>query len=221
MSPPTVSFDVYSALVDSRRGGTRAFTEVVDAHSWDVDPAVLYDAWDAANKQAHASSGPHFLPFRELATGAMRTTLGDLELNGDPTAITADVLASMRHWPHWPDTPDALASVGADQPVALLTNIDDDLLAVTDVGAAIATRVTSQQARAYKPHRAFYDHARHVLGEDVVHVAASARDVRGSLEAGMRVVRIARPGHRVDPDGPQPTVEIDDLRELPAVLAQV
>jgi FMN phosphatase YigB (HAD superfamily) len=51
-----------------------------------------------------------------------------------------------------------------------------------------------------------------------VHVSASARDTRGALEAGLAVVRVQRPGHRLDPDGPRPRHEIADLSLLPAVL---
>jgi 2-haloacid dehalogenase len=54
-----------------------------------------------------------------------------------------------------------------------------------------------------------------------VHVPASARDTRGALEAGLAVVRVRRPGHRVDPAGPQPEHEVDDLTQVPAVLARV
>jgi hypothetical protein len=54
-----------------------------------------------------------------------------------------------------------------------------------------------------------------------VHVATSARDVRGVIEAGCPMVRLRRPGHRLDPEGPPPTYEIDDVRELPAVLAEM
>ncbi len=52
----------------------------------------------------------------------------------------------------------------------------------------------------------------------MVHIASSARDVRGSLESGIPVVRLARPGHHVDPEGPEPTLQADGIRELPALL---
>jgi 2-haloacid dehalogenase len=51
-----------------------------------------------------------------------------------------------------------------------------------------------------------------------VHVATSGRDVRGALEAGIGVVRLRRPGHTLDPEGPQPEHEAADLRELAALL---
>ncbi len=51
-----------------------------------------------------------------------------------------------------------------------------------------------------------------------VHVPASARDVRGALEAGMDVVRVVRPGHRLDPAGPVPGRVVPDLLALPEAL---
>ncbi|MCU1619113.1 MAG: putative Haloacid dehalogenase, type, partial [Modestobacter sp.] len=72
---------------------------------------------------------------------------------------------------------------------------------------------------AYKPHPELYLRARDA-GVDV-HVPASARDTRGALEAGLAVVRVRRSGHRVDPDGPQPSHEIGELGELPAVLGSL
>jgi len=52
-------------------------------------------------------------------------------------------------------------------------------------------------------------------------VATSARDVRGALEAGIPVVRLRRPGHELDPDGPRPSHEITSTSELPEVLASL
>ena len=75
---------------------------------------------------------------------------------------------------------------------------------------------TSERLRAYKPHPELYLRARDA--GVAVHVPASARDTRGALEAGLAVVRVQRPGHRVDPDGPRPQHEIADLTLLPAVL---
>jgi 2-haloacid dehalogenase len=54
-----------------------------------------------------------------------------------------------------------------------------------------------------------------------VHVAASARDVRGALEAGIttvRLVRLVRRGHAVDAEGPQPSLEVEEAADLPGVL---
>jgi 2-haloacid dehalogenase len=109
--------------------------------------------------------------------------------------------------------------------VGVLSNVDDELFGRTRVAALVESLsdpgavLTSERLRAYKPHPRLYRRAA-AAGVDV-HVPASARDTRGALEAGLAVVRVRRPGHRVDPAGPQPRHEVDDLAQLPAVLARL
>jgi len=217
MPRPTVSFDVYSALIDSRRGAGRTFAEVSSARGWPRDGEELYVGWDARNKALHAQADGSE-SFRTLAARAMAELLTGLDIVDDAAAVTDAVLADVGRWPTWPDVPEALAAVAADHPIALLSNIDDDVLARTRLGFDVARRITSQRAGSFKPARGIYDFARTELGADLVHVPASGRDVSGSLAAGLRVVRVVRPGYTVDPSGPHPEHEIDDLRELPAVL---
>jgi 2-haloacid dehalogenase len=214
---PTVSFDVYSALIDSRRGGGRTFTSVSEARGWPRDGERLYTGWDARNKALHEQADGSE-SFRVLATRAMADVLLELGIEDDAAAVTDAVLADVGSWPTWPDVSEGLAAVAAERPIALLTNIDDDILALTRIGMDVPHRITSQRAGAFKPSRAIYDLARAELGDDLVHVPASGRDVRGSLQAGLRIVRIVRPGHTIDPAGPRPELEVDDLRELPALL---
>lgn len=214
---PTVSFDVFSALLDSRQGAGRTFARVARERGWPHDGEELYVAWDARNKALHASTDGT-VSFRELARRAMADVLATLDAEDDAAAVTDAVLADVGSWPTWPDVPEGLAAVTPRHPVALLSNIDDDVLALTSVGAMVPTWITSERAGSFKPARGIYDHARGVLGQDLVHVPASGRDVRGSLEAGLHVVRVVRPGYAVEPDGPQPSHEVDDLRDLPGVL---
>ncbi|MGH3664559.1 MAG: haloacid dehalogenase [Egibacteraceae bacterium] len=214
-----VSFDVYSALVDSRRGLTAAFAALAGRRGWRPDPHALAQDWDQRNKAAQRDC-LQFRPYRELARTATASLEADLGLAGDPDADTDFLLGTIGDWPTWPDVAEGVAAVAAVAAVALLSNIDDDLLAATRLGARFDAAVTSAQARAYKPRRALYDHARRLLGPTLVHVPASARDTRGALEAGLPVVRVRRPGHHVDPDGPQPAVEVDDLRAVPDALSR-
>jgi 2-haloacid dehalogenase len=216
-----VTFDVFSALLDARTGGTNTFAALCARHGWSEDPAVLYDDWDRRNKGVHRTHRGPFRSFRELATDAMAGLQEARALGGSPASDTAELLAGMAEWPLWPDAEDGLAAVAAQRPIALLSNIDVDLLVRTRAARLVSTHLTSEEARAYKPHRAFYDAARSRFGADLVHVPASSRDVRGAIEAGLRVVRVRRPGHQLDPDGPQPELEVDDLRAMPAVLARL
>ncbi len=217
----TVTLDVLSALTDSHRGATAFLAGLTSA--WPVDPAEVARDWDSRTKQLHRTTQT-WCRHAGLARAALAATYASLSVERDPHNDGNGLLASMTGWPLWPD----VAALGPGSwkgvRVGLLTNCDDDLLARTRAVALSWVDpdllVTSEALRAYKPAAAFYDRARERVGP-FVHVAASARDVRGALEAGVACVRLARPGHRLDPDGPAPAVTVHDAAELPAAVRSV
>jgi 2-haloacid dehalogenase len=216
-----VTFDLFSALIDSRAGGSAAFSDIAAGHGWDVAGTELYDDWDARNK-ASQKDVPHdapWVPFAEHCRRALAATYAARGLAADAAGDVEALLGSLPEWPLWPDVEAALPEVGRSHRVGVLSNVDDDLFRRTRAAGLVDDDavLTSERLRAYKPHPELYLRARDA-GADV-HVPASARDTRGALEAGLAVVRVRRPGHRVDPDGPQPRHEVADLALLPAVLA--
>ncbi|GHE07444.1 haloacid dehalogenase [Klenkia taihuensis] len=212
-----VTIDLFSALVDSRSGAAPVLAALAADQGHDADGGELYDDWDARNK-ATQRDRTDWVPFAEHCRQALVATWAARGWDaGDAPA--AALLGSLPDWPLWPDVADALPGVrAAGHRVGVLSNVDDDLLARTRVAPLVddADRLTSERLRAYKPSPALYRRAVDA-GVDV-HVPASARDTRGALEAGIAVVRVARPGHRTDPAGPQPAHTVTDLHALPGVL---
>jgi FMN phosphatase YigB (HAD superfamily) len=179
---------------------------------------AVYDAWDARNKSSQKTA-VEWVPFAEHCRRALADTYRALQLAGDPDVDVVRLLESMSDWPLWPDVAGALTALRAEHRLGVLSNVDDDLFARTQVAPFMAAGdvLTSERLHAYKPHAELYRRAL-VAGVDV-HVPASARDTRGALEAGMAVIRVRRSGHSVDPTGPQPELEVADLSGLPAALA--
>ena len=218
-----VTFDLFSALIDSRSGASAVLDRLSAERGWPVDGTQLHDVWDAHNKASQRDE-PEWIPFAEHCRRALAAAYADLALDGEPAGDAATLLDSVGRWPLWPDVPEGLPLVADRVPVGVLSNVDDDVFARTPVGRLVGevmgddAVLTSERLRAYKPSPAVYVRARERAGGQLMHVASSARDVRGALEAGLDVVRLRRPGHRLDPDGPSPEREIDDLRELPGVL---
>jgi 2-haloacid dehalogenase len=215
-----LTFDLFSALLDSRTGASRVLAEIGAGRSWPLQAEAVYDDWDARNKASQKDTA-EWLTFAEHSRRALAGTYRTLGLGGDPDADIQQLLASVTDWPLWPDVTDAVSRLGAEHRLGVLSNVDDDLFARTRAAALLdpADALTSERLHAYKPHPEIY---RRALAAAVdVHVPASARDTRGALEAGMAVIRVRRPGHRVDPVGPRPTYEVDDLAGLPAALAQL
>ncbi|GAB3351945.1 HAD family hydrolase [Modestobacter lapidis] len=224
-----VTFDLFSALIDARTGGSAALSAIAATHGWSVPGTDLYDEWDtrskAGQKDTPAGDGAPWVSFAEHSRRALAATYAarGLATDDDAAADTGTLLGTLADWPLWPDVAAALPEVARSHRVGVLSNVDDDLFARTRVAPLVAELsddaavLTSQRLGAYKPAARLY---RRAAGAGVdVHVPASARDTRGALEAGLTVVRVERPGHRVDPDGPQPQHEITDLTDLPRVLA--
>jgi 2-haloacid dehalogenase len=218
-----VTFDLFSALLDSRTGGSAAFGQIVAAHGWDVAAESLYDRWDAANKAAQRDE-PEWVPFTEHSRRALAAVYTDLGLDGDADADTAVLLGSVGNWPLWPDVEAGLPQVAERWQGGVLSNVDDVVFARTRVAPLVdrlsdqAAVLTSERLKAYKPGREIYERARERAGGALTHVATSARDVRGALEAGLDVVRLRRPGHELDPDGLAPERTVASVDELGKVL---
>lgn len=221
MTDPTrlVTFDLFSALIDSRTGGSAAFDSLARAHGWEVPGQQLYDAWDLRNKAAQRDCSG-WEPWRGPAGRAVVAAYASLGVDGDAIEGVEALVVSMPDWPLWPDVAAGLRTLRDGWRVGLLSNVDDELFATTAAADLVDRDValTSQRLGVYKPHAEIYRRAVDGWGP-LVHVATSARDVRGALEAGITVVRLRRPGHLLDPDGPTPAHEVTSTAELPAVLA--
>jgi len=221
-----VTLDLFSAATDSARGAAATFSTIAADRSWPVTGAELYAAWDARNKTAQRTARPP-TTFAEVSEAALVAAYDDLSLPADTAPEDrARVHAAVGAWPLWPDLADGVAALRSTPDVAavgLLSNVDDDLARATRAAAVVddAWLLTSQRLGAFKPDPALYRAARsaaETAGLRLVHVAASGRDVRGALEAGVPAVRLARPGHALDPDGPAPPYEVTDARDLPAAV---
>ncbi len=215
-----VTFDLFSALVDSRTGASAALAGIGGERGWRLGAEAVYDDWDVRNKVSQKNTA-EWVPFAEHCRRALAGTYQALDLRGDPDADVAQLLDGLPDWPLWPDVPDALTAFRSAHRLGVLSNVDDVLFARTRVAPFMdeGDVLTSERLHAYKPHPELYRRAL-AAGVDV-HVPASARDTRGALEAGMAVVRVRRPGHSVDPTGPQPEQEIADLHGLPEALARL
>jgi 2-haloacid dehalogenase len=216
---PLVTFDLFSALIDSRTGASTVLGEWAEQRGWDVDGGRLYDLWDARNKASQRDLAD-WVPFAEHCRRALAGGYAELGLDGNADDDVVTLLGSVGDWPLWPDVAEGLPEIGRRYRVGVLSNVDDDVFVRTAVAGLVddGAVLTSERLHAYKPAPEIYRRARDRAGGDLVHVATSARDVRGALAAGIDVVRLRRPGHTVDPSGPVPRQEAADLTQVREAL---
>ena len=214
-----VTFDLFSALIDSGTGGSSVLSRLAAERGWAVGGERLYDEWDRRNKASQRDE-PEWVPFAEHCRRALAATYAELGLDGDAGEDAALLNRSVADWPLWPDVAEQLPELGRRYRVGVLSNVDDAIFGRTQVAPLVddGAVFTSERLHAYKPAAALYLRARERAGGELTHVATSARDVRGALEAGIRVVRLRRPGNELDPAGPAPRDEAGDVREVGRLL---
>ena len=219
MTRTLVTFDLFSALIDSRTGASRILATISAERRWGVDGERVYDEWDRRNKASQRDER-EWIPFAEHCRHALMATYADLGLSGPAVVDAAMLLGSVAGWPLWPGVAAGLAEIATRHRVGILSNVDDDVFARTKVATLVADDdvLTSERLRAYKPNPEIYRRARERAGGALVHVATSARDVRGALEAGIDVIHLRRPGHELDPTGPVPDRSAGDLAEVARLL---
>lgn len=220
IGPPLITFDLFSALIDSRTGASRVVDELAVARGWPERGEQVYDHWDRTNKELQRTAGT-WRPFVEHCAEAMARTYAALRLTGDPRDDAERLLRSVGEWPLWPDVPAGVLRVRERARIGVLSNVDDAVYARTRAAGLGIDRenvLTSERLQAYKPDPVIYRRAVEVRPDLRLHVASSARDVRGALEAGLRTVRLVRPGHALDPDGPVPAVQLHDLADVDGIL---
>ncbi|MCH7737460.1 MAG: haloacid dehalogenase type II [Chloroflexi bacterium] len=225
-----ITFDMYGTLLDLAASFAAGFDEFLKAKGYPGSAGDVVQAWEAA--YLHESNVDSLLgrprtPFETVR----RVTLSQLffKLKIAHTKDDIEQLVTTKATPTlFPDVKEHLTrlqGLGKYQ-MAVLSNGDLESLdrAVSGLGIPVGRAISAEQAGYYKPHAGVYQHAVKELGlpgEQVLHVAAHAWDIRGARAAGMAGAYINRYGiPYIDADGSQADLEVPGLAELADRLTQ-
>ena len=213
--PAWLSFDVYGTLMDSRGGSRDAFASILGAAGGDrVDPMEFQDHWELANIRYYR--GP-YRSYKTICRDSLAEAFAHFGLRGDPALIQVYFDAYPK-FARFPDADAVLDRLATRHRLALVSNIDDDLLAVTSLGRRFDLVCTAERARGYKPDGTLFRALLREGGVDVselLHSGQSQRtDMVGAKPLGITVAWINRRGLTLAPDVPKPDYEFPDLRPL-------
>ena len=208
-----LTFDCYGTLIDWERGIGDAFAAAARADGLDLDRAALLAAYHEIEPLVQSEG---YRPYRDVLSLTARRLADRLDWALAPgrERFLPDSLPS---WPPFADTNAALRRLAdAGYRLAILSNVDDDLLAGTrrhlDVDFEFV--VTAQQVGAYKPAPLHFEAARKRLGEARwLHVAQSFfHDIVPARRLGVPSAWINRK-HERGSGAERPDVEFGTLDE--------
>ncbi len=221
--PKWLTFDCYGTLIQWDEGLMAAVDTIIAGHGQHgIHPRRLLAVFDR-HEHALESERPH-RSFRHVAGTALQRALDELGLPYEESDV--DVLTSrisqMPPFPEVVNTLTALKEAGFNH--CIISNTDDDIIAgnVAQLAGTIDYVVTAEQAQAYKPSRAIFEHAHKGLGvsvENVVHICASPLlDLTAARDVGFRCIWINRGTGREPPPDYIPDAELPTLAGLPPLF---
>lgn len=220
-----ITFDCYGTLIDWETGMLSAMRPLFRREGHQVSDAQLLEAYGEV--EVELESGP-YLRYREVLSRAVQEVGARLGVK-----ISAEegreFAKSLTSWEPFPDTVAGLETLSQRYRLGIISNVDDDLFAVTrqKLKAPFDVVVTAQQVKSYKPSfRNFEEMLRRsgLKKEEVLHAGQAVyHDIVPANSLGIRNVWVNRPSIRpgsgaTKPASACPTAEVDSLAELVRLL---
>jgi 2-haloalkanoic acid dehalogenase type II len=142
---------------------------------------------------------PPFRTYREEWTEHFELCFEELGVEGDAEAGHEHLRGMLAEAPAFEEARRTVETVGRRLPVAVMSNADDDFLfpVLGKNALTVPLIVSSEEARAYKPHRMIFELLSERMGvapENILYVGDSMlADVTGSKRAGMHAAWVNRP----------------------------
>jgi 2-haloacid dehalogenase len=216
-----LTFDCYGTLIDWESGIFSALRPILAAHGKSMTDAQLLEIYGELEAQAERGEYRSYRDVLQLVVSGFGKRFGF-----EPTEQEKRSLPdSLANWLPFADTVAALERLKSRFKLAIISNVDDDLFAITARRLRINFDhvITAQQARCYKPGLDIFKLALKTIGfppEQVLHCGQSVyHDVIPAQSFGMSTVWVNRPSPRagigaVKSASGKPDLEVPNLETL-------
>jgi 2-haloalkanoic acid dehalogenase type II len=220
LRPKLMSFDVFGTLISVRDSSYGAFERILSAASADrIDVKAFWEHWEHQNIK-HYWDRP-YQTYRDICERSLAETFAHFGVGGDRRLIGYYFDAFPRFF-LYDDVVRTLDILARRYKLAVVSNIDDDLLALTPLRRNFDLVCTAQRAQGYKPDgtlfRYLIDNAG-VAKEEIFHSGQSQfTDLVGGKPLGLTIAWINRRHIALDDAVPRPDFILPDVASLSDVV---
>ncbi|MCI0355676.1 MAG: haloacid dehalogenase type II [Acidobacteria bacterium] len=212
-----LTFDCYGTLINWETGILDVLRPLLAAHGKQPSDAEILDLYAELEPEVQSRE---YLRYREVLRRVVHGF--GLRLGFQVSPAEADSLPdSLKDWEPFADTVPALRRLKQRYKLAVISNIDDDLFALTAKHLEVNFDhvITAQQCRSYKPSLNNFRRAMARMDlrpERILHVAQSLfHDVAPARSLGLASVWVNRRGlSATRPADARPDLEVPDLKTL-------
>ena len=220
-----LSFDCYGTLVDWEGGIVSGLRPVVRAHGVEASDEEILDLHaETEHRLQSASERGGYVKYRDVLGEEVREAGRRWGFEPSPSEVRA-LPDSVRYWLPFPDTVNALRALKSRYRLAIISNVDDGLFALTAryLEVEFDYIITAEQAGTYKPALGNFELALKRMGaapERILHVAESLfHDHVPARKLGLDTAwvhrRAARGGFGATPPAEADfDIEVPDLESL-------
>ncbi len=220
-----VSFDCYGTLIDWEGGLISGMRPVLDNHGVNItDEEILALHARTESELQSASKKGAYVKYRKVLGDTVRRFGEEYSFEPEPSEVRA-LADSLRHWEPFPDTVEALWALKERYELAIITNADDGLFALSSCHLEVEFDwiITAEQAGTYKPSLENFEVALGRIGverEKLLHVAQSLfHDIVPAKKMGLDTVWVDRRKGKegfgaTPPAEAEPDLEVPDLKTL-------
>jgi 2-haloacid dehalogenase len=214
-----LSFDVFGTLIDTRFGTYLAHRSILDdAGGREIELRPFWGYWQERNI-VHLSEP--YRSYKAITRLSLEEAFEQFGLDADG-ALIERYFEAYAGFQLYPDVPAALDFLARRHRLAIVSNIDDDLLAVTRLGRQFDLVCTAERAGGYKPDGTLF---RYLLGHagvgtaEILHSGQSQfTDMVGGKPLGLTIAWINRQYLELHPSVPRPDYVLPEVRSLVPLL---
>jgi 2-haloacid dehalogenase len=214
-----ISFDVFGTLISVRDSSYSAFERILaDAGAHHLDVKAFWEHWEHRNIAHYWDA---YRSYREICELSLAEAFAHFDVAGDSRSIDRYFEAFPRFF-LYDDVVRTLDRLSRRYKLAVVSNIDDDLLALTPLQRNFDLVCTAQRAKGYKPDGTLFRYLienADCAKDEILHAGQSQfTDLVGGKPLGLTIAWINRRHIVLDASVPRPDFILPDIHSLVRVV---